>query len=285
MSATGTNVTLRQFSRCILLELIQIIFLSLVQGLTEFLPISSSAHLILPFSVLGWPDQGLAFDTAVHLGSLLAVLWYFRADVVQLTTGFVQQIGGTQTAHSRFANNLLIASLPLIPVGFLLKDIVETELRSVHIIIATTLIFGLLLLIADRWGKRNIVETDLSWKGALMIGVSQCFALIPGTSRSGVTMSCALFLGYSREAASRISFLLSIPAIAGASALKSWDLLTADLPIDWLSLSLGLGISFVAAYTCIRLFLAYINRIGFLPFVIYRFALAAVLFLFVTMSS
>ena len=264
------------------LDLFQIIFLSLIQGLTEFLPVSSSAHLILPFSVFGWPDQGLAFDTAVHLGSLFAVIWYFRTDVIQLTTGFVKQIGGETSVNARLANNLLIASLPLIAVGFLLKDVVETELRSVHIIIAATLIFGIVLLVADRWGKGDVVETDLSWRDALMIGISQCFALVPGTSRSGVTMSCALFLGYSREAASRISFLLSIPAIGGASALKSWDLLNAAQPVDWLSLSLGLGISFVAAYTCIRLFLAYINKIGFLPFVIYRLVLAAALFFYIT---
>ncbi|XOV85878.1 MAG: undecaprenyl-diphosphate phosphatase [Pseudomonadota bacterium] len=264
------------------MDLVQALLLALIQGLTEFLPISSSAHLILPFEVLGWPDQGLAFDTAVHLGSLVAVLWYFRVDVWRLLTAFFVFLReGKHTEESRFAVNLLIASLPVIVAGLILKDQIETNLRGVTVIAVTTIGFGILLYIGDRSGRRDRLEHSLTWRQALMIGVAQCFALIPGTSRSGVTMTVALLAGFTREAASRISFLLSIPAIGGAATLKTIDLATGDAPVDWAGLSVGLIVSAISAYLCIRLFLGFISRIGFLPFVIYRLVLGSLLFLLV----
>ncbi len=261
------------------MDLVQALLLALIQGLTEFLPISSSAHLILPFEVLGWPDQGLAFDTAVHLGSLIAVLWYFRTDVKNLITAvFSAVLQGKSSEESRFAVNLLIASLPVIVAGLAFKDLVETNLRGVSVIAATTIGFGILLYIGDRAGSRTRIEHSLNWRQALLIGIAQCFALIPGTSRSGVTMTVALLAGFTREAASRISFLMSIPAIAGAATLKTVDLATGDAPIDWAGLSVGLIVSAISAYVCIRLFLDFISRIGFLPFVIYRLILGTLLF-------
>jgi undecaprenyl-diphosphatase len=260
------------------LDLLQTISLALIQGLTEFLPISSSAHLILPFQILGWPDQGLAFDTAVHLGSLLAVLWYFRLDVFSLTRATLIFVStGKPSTESRFALNLLIASLPIIPVGLLLKDVVEINLRSIAVIAATTIIFGLLLWVADTKGRQTQADHQLRWHQALLIGIAQCFALIPGTSRSGVTMTAALLFGFDRQSASRISFLLSIPAIGGAATLKTIDLVTSQTTVDWMTLAIGCGLSAISAYACIRLFLNYITRLGFLPFVIYRLVLGAVL--------
>jgi len=263
------------------LDTFQVLVLALIQGVTEFLPVSSSAHLILPSSVLNWPDQGLAFDTAVHLGTLIAVIWYFRYELISLTSAFFQNLLGRPTIESKFAINLLIASLPIIPVGFIIKSFVEGEFRSTETIIFTTVFFGLLLFAADSFSKKSRLETELHWRHALIIGVAQCFALIPGTSRSGVTMSLALLLGYTRESASRISFLLSIPAIAGASTLKTYDLIQDPTTVDWQSMAIGIIVAAISAYLCIRLFLDFINRIGFTPFVLYRLMLGALLYLLV----
>ena len=265
------------------MDFIQTFLLSLIQGVTEFLPISSSAHLILPSQILGWTDQGLAFDVAVHLGSLSAVLIYFRNDLFGLTQASLKAVFSKQhTSQSRFAQNLILASLPIIPAGLFLKDLVEGELRSVEVIASTTIIFGLALWYADRHQQANVATQisnaeEMTIKHAMLIGIAQCFALIPGTSRSGATMTMGLLCGYSREAVSRISFLLSIPAIAGASLLKTTDLITGDAQIDWLTLGLGWLFSGISAYLCIQLFLDYINRLGFLPFVIYRLILGGVL--------
>lgn len=259
------------------MDYFQTIILALVQGLTEFLPISSSAHLILPSALFGWPDQGLAFDTAVHLGTLLAVMWYFRTDIFSLTLAFYSQLRGKASDEGRFAINLLIASLPIIPAGLILKPLIEGDLRSTDVIIVMTIVFGIVLYLADRSGKKQKEENLLDWKGALIIGMAQCLALIPGTSRSGVTISLALILGFTRESAARISFLLSIPAIAGAATLKTIDLVKQDTIVDWSMLTLGIFISFVSAYLCIKTFLRLISHVGYTPFVIYRLLLGAFL--------
>ncbi len=265
------------------LDFLQAVSLALIQGLTEFLPISSSAHLILPSLVLGWPDQGLAFDTSVHLGSLLAVIWYFRGDIVRLTRSVTEAAtSGQSSVDSRYAVNLIIASLPILPVGFILRFKIEEHLRSVDVIVAATLLFAALLLISDQLNKNRIEETTLTWKQALLIGFSQCLALIPGTSRSGITMTTALLAGFSREGASRISFLISIPTIAGAALLKLVDLLSSTDAVDWTLLLVGSMVSMVSAYLCIRLFLGVISRIGFLPFVIYRLILGGLLLILVS---
>jgi len=265
-----------------ILDYFQTIILALIQGLTEFLPISSSAHLILPSTLFGWPDQGLAFDTAVHLGTLLAVMWYFKADIHSLTLAFTHEIRGNTSKEGQFAINLLIASIPIIPVGLILKPMIESELRSTHVIALMTIIFGVLLYIADKVGKKQKVESLLDWKDALVIGFAQCLALVPGTSRSGITISLALILGYTRESAARISFLLSIPAIAGATTLKTIDLMQQEAIVDWLNLAIASAISFVSAYLCIKIFLSLINTLGYTPFVIYRLLLGVFLILVIS---
>ncbi len=268
----------RTSNQCEPLDFLQAVILAVLQGITEFLPISSSAHLILPSQVLGWSDQGLAFDTSVHMGSLIAVLWYFRQDIVMLTGAVFTTIrSGKVTRESRFAANLLLASLPIIPIGFIFRFEIEQYLRSVEVIIVTTIVFAILLLMSDRMGRREKGDLDLNWRQALMIGISQCLALIPGTSRSGITMTTALFAGFTREASSRISFLMSIPTIAGAATLKIIDLLNAGTRIDWTLLAIGTLTSMISAYICIMLFLNIITRMGFLPFVIYRFILGGLL--------
>tara|TARA_E500000331_G_scaffold357136_1_gene417702 strand:+ start:3412 stop:4206 length:795 start_codon:yes stop_codon:yes gene_type:complete len=264
------------------LEFLQTIALALIQGITEFLPISSSAHLLLPHHVLGWPDQGLAFDTAVHLGSLVAVVTYFRHDIYQLLSAVLSALKNQeQTDDSRFACFLVIASLPVLFVGFFGRFWIEANFRALNVIIIATILFALVLLAADLMGRRNRTQRELDLPAALLIGISQCIALVPGASRSGVTMTMALFLGFTREAASRISFLIAIPAIAGASFLQTIDLIDSGTTVNWASMATGGVIAGGAAFACIKLFLGLIDRVGFLPFILYRLLLGAALFLLI----
>lgn len=259
----------------------QVIFLSIVQGFTEFLPISSSAHLILLPLVLKWPDQGLAFDVAVHLGSLIAVLVYFRSELVAMTIAWSRNIAGAGSSeNSRLAWWVILGTLPAVVVGYLFKGMVETELRSAWVIAIATIVFALLLWFADLKKSKWRSEFALNWREVLMIGCFQALALIPGTSRSGITMTAGLLLGLSRQAAARFSFLLSIPIIFASGTLQTLDLLQASQSIDWLALMLAVVLSAVSAGICIRLFLGLIDKIGMLPFVIYRLLLGLVLIAF-----
>ena len=255
------------------------IWLAAVQGFTEFLPISSSAHLILLPRLLGWPDQGLAFDVAVHVGSLAAVLFYFRHDLISMMRDWGLTLAGRpNTEYSKLAWAVIIGTIPLGIGGVLMKVAVGGELRSPLVIAGTTILFGLLLGWADFAGKRERDEHSLSWKDALLIGGSQILALIPGTSRSGITITTALMLGLTRTAAARFSFLLSIPAIVLPGALLGLDLVESTDPIHWRSFIIGAVCSGVFAYVCIRLFLSLIQRVGMMVFVIYRLVLGVFLF-------
>lgn len=252
--------------------------LALVQGVTEFLPISSSAHLILPSQVFGWPDQGLAFDVAVHAGTLSAVCFYYRADLARMFAG-----AGRGLVERRLNEDLRLgllvvwATIPAVVLGFVFKDQVETVARSAKVITATTLIFGVLLWVADRRGQRRLTLTQLGWMAALLVGLAQAVALIPGTSRSGITITAALLLGYTRTESARFSFLLSIPVILGAALLKGRDLLTATQAVDWTLIATGFVVSAVTAWLAIVFFLRLLERVGMLPFVLYRLLLGGVL--------
>lgn len=253
----------------------QIVVLALVQGLTEFLPISSSAHLILVPVLSSWPDQGLAFDVVVHLGTLTAVMWYFRKDVAQLTVDWTRSCISKKTiGESRLAWIVIIATIPVGAAGLLLHDVVDNVLRSPLVIAWATIAFGLLLGVADYVGKnKNVLsEHQLSWKNGIIIGFSQALALIPGTSRSGITMTAGLFTGLTRQGAARFSFLLSIPTILMAGSYKTLKLIQEGNGIDWLSIGLGYFLSAVSAYVCIHYFLKMLERIGMTPFVLYRVA-------------
>lgn len=260
------------------MDSVQAVLLALIQGLTEFLPISSSAHLILPAQLLGWEDQGLAFDVAVHVGTLLAIVLYFREDLIRLTRAWWLSLrGGHKSEDSGLAWMIVMATIPAGLAGILFNHAIETHLRATEVIAATTIIFALFLFWSDRAGRRVLELRSLNWKQALIIGVSQALALIPGTSRSGITMTAALFLGFSRDAAARFSFLLSIPLITAAGLLKTKELLESGTDNDWQLIALGSAVAFASAYTCIHLFLQFLERIGFTPFVIYRLLLGCVL--------
>ncbi|MDX1799970.1 MAG: undecaprenyl-diphosphate phosphatase [Marinobacter sp.] len=262
------------------MELWHIVSLAIIQGLTEFLPISSSAHLILPSQLLGWPDQGLAFDVAVHVGTLAAVVWYFRRDVGRLTVAWVGDTLNRRIGpDSGLAWAIIIATIPAGIAGVLLNDFVATQLRSSLVIAIATVVFGLVLWWADSRGHQNRTIAQLGLRDAVIVGLAQAVALIPGTSRSGITITAALFLGFNREAAARFSFLLSIPIIVAAGGLKTVDLINLGAAADWHSIIIGALLSFVSALVCIHLFLKFLERLGLFPYVVYRLLLGAVLLL------
>ena len=255
--------------------------LGVIQELTEFLPISSSAHLLLPKIIFGWKDQGLTFDVALHLGSLLAVITYFRKDIIELLQAvFARLVDKKPSLSAKLGLAIIISTLPAASVGLFVNDYVEYYARSTEVIAIFTIIFAVILLYADKRGARLRSLRELTWREACFIGLAQVIALIPGTSRSGITMSAALILGFTWEAAAKFSFLMSIPIILGSSMLKAYDasVLTqanVDLPI----LAYGILISALIAYSCIHFFLLLIEKIGILPFVVYRVGLGIILFL------
>ena len=259
------------------MELIQIVVLALVQGLTEFLPISSSAHLILVPLLTDWPDQGLAFDVAVHAGTLAAVVLYFRNELGRMFIEWFASFQGQLTPDARLAWAVLIGTIPVGLAGLAFKDVIETQLRSPIVIAITTIAFGLLLWLADKIGKRRKSEYDLSLRDVLIIGAAQALALIPGTSRSGITITAALMLGLKRQAAARFSFLLSIPVILLAGGFETLEYLQTASIQDAQALLIGALISAISAYTCIHYFLKLLERIGMMPFVAYRLVLGVVL--------
>ncbi len=262
-----------------MIETYQAILLAILQGFTEFLPISSSAHLVIPSLVLGWPDQGLAFDVAVHVGTLSAVIFYYRADLARMAGSWLRSLaGGPASEDSLLVWYLALATLPVIAVGFLAGDYIESGLRNLPVIATTTLLFGLLLGVADRRAVKVPGSKPITLAMALLVGLAQAVAPIPGVSRSGITISAALLLGMNRQAAARFSFLLSIPVIAGAGTLKTWELLSSGVFVDWLLLGLGALVSGITAYLCIALFLRLLDRMGLMPFVYYRVLLALALY-------
>lgn len=260
--------------------------LALIQGLTEFLPVSSSAHLILPSAILGWKDQGLAFDVAVHVGTLFAVIGYFRKEVVQLLTAFFRSIFKKErSADACLAWMIALATVPACIFGLLMKDIIELYLRSAWVLAFTCIIFGLLLWWVDSKAKQELNEYQTTPKSALWIGIAQALAMIPGTSRSGATMTMALYLGYTREAAARFSFLMSIPIIVLAGSYLSLNLIQSDETVMWQPLAVGVCVSFISAYACIHWFLKLVTKVGMLPFVIYRLALGIGLLVFLSIQA
>jgi undecaprenyl-diphosphatase len=265
---------------------LQIALLSFIQGLTEFLPISSSAHLILTPLLFGFELQDLAFDVAVHLGTLAAVMLYFRRELVAMARAMLRSVAGHGIdADARLGWMIVIATLPLLALGFPLKALLEL-LREDQALIAlviagTTIAFGLLLWWADWRGSRRRDEYSVKWLSALIIGTFQAIAIIPGTSRSGITMTAGLMLGLTRRATSRFSFLLSIPTILLAGLIATKDLLEASGPVDWGALGLGALLSFIVAYLTIHFFLRFIERISMLPFVIYRLVLGGLILMLV----
>lgn len=263
------------------METLHIVWLALIQGVTEFLPISSSGHLLLPKELLGWPDQGLAFDVAVHVGTLAAIVLYFRNSLWQMARDWSLQLvaRAPATEDSRLAWLLILATVPAAVFGVVFDGFIGTHLRSTLVVALTTLIFGVALGWADWKGSRARTLADITWKAALLIGLAQAVALIPGTSRSGITITAALLLGFTRADSARFSFLMSIPIIALSGGYKALQLVVQQEPAPWLDLLIGAALAGVSAFVCVHYFMQYISRLGMLPFVVYRLILGGVLLL------
>ena len=263
------------------MPIIHIIVLALVQGLTEFLPVSSSAHLILASRALDWQDQGLIFDVATHLGTLLSVLVYFRMELLQMLKACTSPVQDEAGQHRRsMVLYLALASIPALIAGALARDLVEFFLRDVRIIAITTTSFGLILWWADKAGGKSRDLPGMDLRSALLIGFAQLLSLVPGVSRSGITITAGRFLGFSPEAAARFSFLLAIPVIAAAGGFGAFRVAEGQAQIDWSQFCMAVAFAALAGWLCIAAFLAILQRIGLLPFVIYRLLLGLVLFWF-----
>ena len=258
---------------------LQIIVLAIVQGLTEFLPVSSSGHLVLVPNFAGWTDQGLAFDVAVHFGSLAAVAVYFREDLMGLVRGGLTLLSAraVTTPQSRMAFGIALGTVPAAVAGLLLAGWIETNLRSPVVVVVTLSFYGVLMAAADRFGPRDRCLAGVTVRDAVLIGLAQALALVPGTSRSGVTITAGRMLGLQRQDAARFSFLLSAPVILLATGYEGLSMALSDDPIAWSELGIAAFVSGIVAYVCISFMMRFVGRIGLLPFAVYRLLLAGVI--------
>ncbi len=255
----------------------QIIVLALIQGITEFLPISSSGHLILVPALTGWPDQGIVTDMVTNIGTLAAVIIYFWRDVVAMFWGAIDFLSRKSTANSRLAFHVVIGTLPIIIVGLLMKATnLDDHIRSATLVAVNAIVFGVLLYAADAFGLFRRTIRDMNWKAALVIGGAQALSLSPGTSRSGITMMAARGLGFVRPEAARFSFLLSIPANGAASILIVGDAMGSGETISGAVIVTGLLTFFIALGT-ISVLMKLVKHMSFLPFVVYRVILGVIL--------
>ena len=258
-----------------------ILFLAIIQGLTEFLPISSSSHLILVPKLLNWPDQGLVFDVAVHVGTLGAVIIYFYRDILNMFIGVFKFCIGRKDPRTRIIGQIIVATFPILLIGFFLSEYIEIILRSAELIGWSTILFGIMLYVVDKFSLTVKKIGHLSFKDAFLIGLFQIIALIPGTSRSGITITVARFLGYEREASTHFSMLLSIPTI-GLSGVwliyKLKDLSDINLNNDIFFAAL---VSFVTAIISISFLMSWVRRSSFTIFAVYRVFLGSLILMFV----
>jgi undecaprenyl-diphosphatase len=257
---------------------LQITVLAIVQGLSEFLPISSSGHLILVPTFFGWTDQGLAFDIAVHFGSLGAVCVYFRNDILGLIRGAGDIISGRrETLQARMAWCIGIGTIPAAIAGLLLAGWIAANLRSPMIVIAALATYGVLMALADRFAPRAREISSIGTRDAIIVGLAQALALVPGTSRSGITITAGRLLGFRRQDAARFSFVLSAPVILLATIYEVVKLVTGDMQVAWENLAVAALISGIVAYLSIDFFMRFVSVLGLLPFAIYRLLLAGVI--------
>lgn len=258
-------------------EFLQIIVLALIQGITEFLPISSSGHLILVPAITGWPDQGVLTDMVTNVGSLTAVIIYFWRDVLGMMRGCLDLLQRRTSANALLVFHVLIGTIPIVVVGLAMKATgLDDHIRSATLVAINAIVFGILLYAADAYGMMTRTIRDMNWVSALVIGVAQAFSLSPGTSRSGITMTAARAMGFGRVEAARYSFLLSIPANGAASALVIGDAIKNGEAITGAVIMTGV-LTFFVALLAIAFLMRMLRTVSFLPFVIYRVILGGAL--------
>ncbi|MCK5295896.1 MAG: undecaprenyl-diphosphate phosphatase [Alphaproteobacteria bacterium] len=260
------------------MDIQQILTLSVVQGITEFLPISSSGHLCFIPKLLNWADQGHDMDVALHIGTLFAVLVYFKNDIFLMLKGLPLLAKKESNSGSRLVIHIIVATIPVVIAGFILSSNPVPILRSLKVISITLFMFGILLYIADRKGTKDKKVENLTCKDALIIGAFQVLALIPGTSRSGITMTAARFLGYDRTESARFSMLLAIPAIAGAGLLTAIHIYKEGCPDLTMFALIGVLASFLTGITAIWVMMKWLKKSSFTPFAVYRVFLGVALF-------
>ena len=266
-------------------SLIPVILISLVQGITEFLPISSSGHLVLLPTLAGFADQGAVMDVAAHMGSFFAVLIYLRRDIIAMLASLPSIFSASRTPFAHLALLIVLASLPAIAAGLVVELIDPEMLRAALVVAVANLVFALWLYLADKKQTRYQLASEngtfdwsqLSLKDAMAIGLAQCCALIPGASRSGVTMTMARQLGYDRLSSARFSLLLSLPIILGAGTVKIASLLSDNQQIDLTALAGVIILSFICAFGAIRWMMGWLKQASFTIFIIYRLALGMIL--------
>lgn len=266
-------------------DLIKAVVLGILQGLTEFLPISSSAHLRIFPELFGWGDPGAAFTAVVQIGTELAVLIYFRKDIWRIGKAWVLALFKPEWRGSddaRMGWFIIVGSLPIVILGVLLKDIIERDFRNLWIIGTTLIVLGIVLGIADRIGPNTKKVDALTMRDAVLLGAAQAMALIPGVSRSGATISMGRFLGYEREAATRYAFLLAIPAVVGAGLFQLPEIPGGDNAYGWGPTLVGTIVSFLVGYAAIAWLLRYVSTRSYTPFVIYRVLLGSATLILLT---
>jgi undecaprenyl-diphosphatase len=254
-------------------DLLKAIVLGLVQGLTEFLPISSSAHLRIFPELWGWGDPGAAFTAVIQIGTELAVLLYFRKDIWRIAKAWLLSLFKPEwRGHldARMGWFIIIGSLPIVVLGILLKDVIERDFRNLWIIGTTLIVLGLVLGIADRVSSNDKQIRQITLRDAVLMGGAQALALIPGVSRSGATISMGRFLGYEREAATRYAFLLAIPAVVGAGVFELKEIPHGENAYGWGPTVVATVVSFVVGYAAIAWLLRYVSTRSYTPFVVYR---------------
>jgi undecaprenyl-diphosphatase len=255
-------------------NILHAVVLGALQGFTEVLPISSSAHLILVPWLLRWPESGLTFDVALHLGTFIALALYFRRDIVEMAAAFFAALASRSldTPAKRLPFLIIAATIPAAVIGKLFEHQVEDIFRSNPLLIASILIvFGIILGVADIAGRKQRTMGEIRPASALTIGLLQCLALIPGVSRSGITITAGLMLGFTRESAARFSFLLSLPIVAGAALLKTLHLATHGIPAgEGIPMLVGIAVSAVTGYISVAFLLKFVQKRSISPFVWYR---------------
>jgi undecaprenyl-diphosphatase len=259
-------------------EWFQAVVLGILQGLTEFLPISSSAHLRIVPEFLGWGDPGAAFTAVVQIGTEVAVVLFFWRDIWRIARAWLRSLvqpPARSDPDARLGWFIVVGSLPIVVLGVLFKDQIETSARSLYIVGVTLVVFGLVLGVADRVGAKRRQISDLGWGHALLFGAAQSMALVPGVSRSGATISMGLFLGYTREAATRYAFLLAIPAVVGAGLFQLPEIPGGQNAYGPGPTALATLVAFVVGYLTIALLLRWVSTRSYLPFVVYRVALGS----------
>lgn len=256
---------------------IEAIILGLIQGLTEFLPVSSSAHVLIASQLFGWQDPGAAFTAVIQIGTEAAVIVYFRADILRIARAWLGSLrpGRTMGADARLGWFIVIGTVPIVVLGIALTRQIETAARNLWLVASVLIIFGLILGFVDLIGSKVRPLTSMRVRDGIVLGFGQALALIPGVSRSGATISTGLALGFTREAATRYSFLLAIPAVLGAGAYEATKI-GSDTSVAWAPTLVATAISFLVGYVVIAWLLRYISTHSFLPFVLYRVALGSV---------